>query len=63
MKEINPDIKFFASPWTPPGWMKTRNPAYQFNELNLKGGRLKDEFIPVLARYFRLFVEAYAEQE
>lgn len=62
MQEINPDLQFFASSWTPPGWMKSKNSGYQFNELNLKGGSLQDKFIPVLAKYYRLFVEAYAEQ-
>lgn len=60
--EINPNVKFFASPWTPPGWMKTKNPSYKNNPLNLKGGQLEDKFIPVLARYYRKYVEEYAKQ-
>lgn len=60
---INPNIKIFASPWSPPGWMKEENEEFTVdNEYNLKGGKLKDEFIPVLAKYYRKFIEAYKEQ-
>lgn len=33
VKNINPDIKIYATPWSAPGWMKTSN--------DLIGGRLK----------------------
>lgn len=58
---INPDIKFFSSPWSPPGWMKTFNSDFaEDNEYNLRGGKLKSEWIPVLAQYYRRYVEEYA---
>ena len=60
---INPSVKIFASPWSPPGWMKEENAEFSLdNEHNLKGGKLKDEYIPVLAKYLRKFIEAYKEQ-
>lgn len=61
--EINPKVKFFASPWTPPGWMKERNNEFdKDNEYNLKGGKLKSEYIETLAKYYCKFVEAYEKQ-
>lgn len=61
--KINPEIKFFASPWTPPGWMKERNNEFgEDNEYNLMGGKLKNEYIETLAKYYCRFIEAYKEQ-
>lgn len=51
---INPNIKFFASPWSPPAWMKS--PA------TLLGGTLSDGMYQVLAQYYRKFAEAYAAE-
>jgi len=47
-------IRFFASPWSPPPWMKTSN--------SLIGGTLKKGFEKQLAQYLRRFIEAYAAQ-
>ena len=47
----NPDLRFFASPWSPPGWMKTNG--------SLCGGRIDPQHFPALARYLARFVEAY----
>lgn len=52
--EINPDVKFLASPWSPPGWMKTSD--------SLIAGKLKDEYVDVLAAYYRKAVQAYEDQ-
>ncbi len=51
--KIKPDMKLFASPWSPPAWMKTHK-VYNF-------GRLiqSDEVLKAYALYFRKFVEAY----
>ncbi|MBN1350794.1 glycosyl hydrolase [candidate division KSB1 bacterium] len=46
------EIRFFASCWSPPGWMKTSG--------TLIGGSLKPGYENHLARYFRQFIEAYA---
>ncbi|NEW09334.1 carbohydrate-binding protein [Paenibacillus sp. SYP-B3998] len=51
---INPDMKFFASPWSPPGWMKTTDSMIK--------GSVKDEYLPVLADYYVKFIQAYKEQ-
>src|ERR1700757_4251811 len=48
----NPDLFFFASPWSPPGWMKYSN--------SMLGGNIRPENINAYARYFQKFVEAYA---
>ncbi|HEY7513582.1 MAG TPA: glycosyl hydrolase, partial [Vicinamibacteria bacterium] len=45
-------LKIFASPWSPPAWMKT-------NASMLHGGRLKEEYRSAWAAYFVRFVLAY----
>lgn len=51
VKAIRPDTFVFASPWSPPGWMKTTG--------LMIGGSLKDEFMPALANYFVKYVQGY----
>lgn len=53
-KALRPDLFVFASPWSPPSWMKT-------NGL-LIGGHLKDECMPALANYFVKYVRGYGER-
>lgn len=53
IQQINPDIKFFASPWSPPGWMKTTDSMIR--------GQVKEEYLPLVAKYYEKFLEAYAE--
>ncbi|MCP2242699.1 discoidin domain-containing protein [Lentzea aerocolonigenes] len=50
---LNPSIKITATPWSPPGWMKTSD--------NMIGGTLKDGYAPVLAKYFVKFIQAYGK--
>jgi glucosylceramidase len=45
-------LTLFASPWSPPAWMKTNNEM-------LHGGKLKPEFNQSWANYFTKFIEAY----
>ncbi|MDB6114899.1 MAG: glycosyl hydrolase [Lacunisphaera sp.] len=45
-------LTLFASPWSPPAWMKD-------NQDMLHGGKLKPEFADAWARYFVAFVKAY----
>lgn len=52
--EKNPDLILFASPWSPPGWMKTCG--------DMIGGHLYPRYYPVYARYFVKFLEAYAAE-
>lgn len=54
IQAINPNVKFFASPWSPPGWMKTTDSMIR--------GQVKDEYLPVLAEYYLKYVQAYAQQ-
>lgn len=52
--EINPNIKFFASPWSPPGWMKTGG--------SICGGYMRDKYIDVYAEYIIKYIEAYKSE-
>jgi glucosylceramidase len=48
---INPRLKIMASPWSPPGWMKTTGSLIQ--------GTLRPEAYAPFAEYFRRYIEAY----
>ena len=48
---INPDLYLFASPWSPPGWMKT--------EGMMCGGYMRDQFVDCYADYIIKFIKAY----
>lgn len=50
-----PDLKLYASPWSPPSWMKTNNDM-------LHGGKLRDSHREVWARYYVRFVEEYEKR-
>ncbi|XP_044021245.1 lysosomal acid glucosylceramidase-like [Aphidius gifuensis] len=54
--EINPQLKFFATSWSAPAWMKTNN--------NLRGflGRLKKKYYQLYAEYLVKFLESYQDQ-
>ncbi|WP_437688801.1 glycoside hydrolase family 30 protein [Sorangium sp. So ce176] len=51
---VRPDLHLWASPWTPPTWMKSNGA--------MDGGRMKDDAttLQAYALYFAKFVEAYA---
>ena len=49
---INPQLRIMASPWSPPGWMKTTGSL-------IKGTLLPEAYAP-LADYFRRYLSAYA---
>ena len=51
--KIRPDIYFFASPWSPPGWMKTGG--------ELCSGYMRAEFVNCYADYFIKYIKAYAD--
>jgi len=48
---VNPKLKIIASPWSPPGWMKTSG--------SMIGGTLLPSSFAPLARYFVRFVQSY----
>jgi glucosylceramidase len=49
-------FKIFASPWSPPAWMKTNN------DMN-NGGSLKPDCRDVWARYFVRYIQEYAREQ
>ncbi len=52
--KLNPQLRFLASPWTPPPWMKT-NGRYG-------SGSLRKECYPYFAEYLAKFIEAYQQE-
>ena len=55
LKAAQGNIKIFASPWSPPAWMKTNNNM-------LYGGKLKPEYFQTWADYFIKYVIAYEKE-
>ena len=51
---IKPNHQFFASPWSPPGWMKSTG--------NMIGGRLLPKWYSAYALYFVKFIRAYERE-
>ncbi|MBO5369660.1 MAG: hypothetical protein J6B23_03165 [Clostridia bacterium] len=51
--EIKPDLFLFASPWSPPGWMKTGG--------SMCGGFMRNEYVKCYAEYIIKFLKAYEE--
>jgi glucosylceramidase len=49
--QLNPDVRFFASPWSPPGWTKTTD--------SMCGGRVLPQYYDAVARYYAMAIEAY----
>ena len=54
IQKINPDVTFFASPWSPPAWMKDNG--------NIAGGSLLREYYGVYARYFVKYIQAFQKE-
>ena len=48
-------LPLFASPWSPPAWMKDNNDM-------LHGGKLKPEFYQAWAEYYARFIKAYEKE-
>jgi glucosylceramidase len=48
---LNPELKLMASPWSPPGWMKTSG--------QMIGGFLQKKYYASYADYFLKFIQAY----
>jgi glucosylceramidase len=55
MKAAGGKINLFASPWSPPAWMKTNNDM-------LHGGKLKPEFYDSWAMYYTKFIKEYEKE-
>jgi glucosylceramidase len=64
-KEINPDILFFSSPWSPPGWMKMPEPKLRKGKVEIEGGkgmcsgRLNPVYYDTYAEYLARYLQAY----
>ena len=57
IKEVlntRPDAYVFASPWSPPGWMKTGG--------SMCGGYMREQFIDCYAEYIIRFIEEYKKR-
>ena len=54
-RKANPDLWLFASPWSPPAWMKD-------NKIVIQGGRLLPEFYQTWANYFSLYLKEYKKE-
>ena len=53
--KANPELWLFASPWSPPAWMKDNKRVNQ-------GGRLLDQYYPTWAKYFTLYLTEYKKE-
>jgi len=51
---IKPGLQIMASPWSPPGWMKTNG--------SMVGGKLRTDCYGVYADYLIKFIQAYAAE-
>jgi glucosylceramidase len=49
------NLRFYASPWSPPGWMKTNGEMEH-------GGKLKPEYSQTWADYYVKYIKAYAAE-
>jgi glucosylceramidase len=54
VREINPEVFFFSSAWSPPGWMKWNK--------SMLGGSMSRQYLSSYARYLLKFVQAYAAE-
>jgi len=54
-RKANPDLWLFASPWSPPAWMKD-------NKKVIQGGKLLPEYYKTWAKYFALYLEEYKKE-
>jgi glucosylceramidase len=55
MKAAGGKLNVFATPWSPPAWMKTNHDV-------LHGGKLKPEFDQVWANFYGKFIRAYQKE-
>ncbi len=55
MKAAGGSLNLFASPWSPPAWMKDNNNM-------LQGGKLKPEYYDAWAMYYTKFIKEYEKE-
>lgn len=51
---INPQLQIMATPWSPPGWMKTNG--------SMVGGKLRTDCYDVYADYLIKYIQAYKKE-
>lgn len=56
MEKAGDNVVVYASPWSPPAWMKDNNNM-------LQGGKLKEEYYQNWANYFIKFIKAYEAEK
>lgn len=56
-RALNPAIKFLATPWSAPAWMKSNESL--FGTVDNQTGRLLPAAYPAFAEYFVKFIQAY----
>lgn len=74
-KKIRPDLKIWASPWSPPVWMKVNNhyamganttvkkmDAGKMMENNATAFKMENRYLSAYALYFSKFVKAYQKE-
>jgi glucosylceramidase len=53
-RRVSPDLFLFASPWSPPGWMKANG--------SMLGGSMRRKHMSSYAQYFLKFVQSYEKE-
>ena len=53
VKALRDDLFMMASPWSPPGWMKTGG--------EMCGGEMRHKYLPAFANYYVEYLKAYRE--
>jgi glucosylceramidase len=54
VREISPDVFYFSSPWSPPGWMKWNK--------SMLGGAMSRQYLASYAQYLLKFIQACAAE-
>lgn len=52
-QKINPELFLLASPWSPPGWMKTGG--------LMTGGWMREKYLGAFAKYYLKYLQEYAQ--
>ncbi len=53
-RQLNPELFYFSTPWSPPGWMKFGG--------SLLGGSIRKKYFASYADYFVRFLQAYSAE-
>ena len=53
-RQMNPELFYFSTPWSPPGWMKSGG--------SMLGGSMRKKYFSSYADYFVRFLQAYSAE-